>query len=453
VISRSIEITGELRWKARGELKTSGPRELLAKQSFPTAFNPDRSVAADTRFWPDRLPELVPDRLPDEPVVMECDEKVVWGGCVQSHFGHFLTESVARLWPLLPGGELEGLRVVCTGPSWKPYEREWSEAFGVQTITAPKDGIGRFTNVFVPEPAWLLNAWIAPEIRDVHLHARSGMDVPALSPQGVLWLSRSELPREECVYDELLLEWLLREYVTVTHPESRTLVEQIAAIEASDGVAGLVGSAFHTMIAAREPPRCLLLCRNRELWHFVSQDRLLNTNGTFVHAVVATEMHRRRRSGSLGGYRVLIPEALRALNATLLPQLGEDPRISVLMHPEHLVSESARTDQAGDIYTAISKVLLDPHWALARMRLGAMFVDRKLDRCALEQFLIVAELSDKSDELPALYVPARIQAARTLARLGMPEDASEMARQILAVEPDSEEAKIYVPDPEGQARQ
>lgn len=375
---------------------------------------------------------------------MHCDEEVVWGGCVQSHFGHFLTESVARLWPLLPGGPLEGRRIVCTQPSWKGYEREWAEAFGVRTVTAPNDGIGRFTRMIVPEPAWLLNAWIAPEIRDIHLHARRNMEVPTLPRQGVLWLSRSALPLKERAYDELLLEWLLRGHITVTHPESSTLVEQIAAIEASDGVAGLVGSAFHTLIAAREPPRCLLLCRNRELWHYVGQDRLLNTNGSFVHAVVPTEMLRRRRSGSHGGLRVLIPEALRALGATLLPHLREDPEIAPLMCPENPVPDSLRNDRADDIHTAISRVLLDPYWALARLKLGALFVERDLDRCALEQFLIVAELSDRSDKLSALFVPARIQAARTLARLDLPREASEMAQQILDVEPDSPEAKTFL---------
>lgn len=446
MLSGSLEVLGELSWKARGELKISGPRELLAKQPFPTAFHPDRSVALDTRFWPDRLPELVPESLPDEPVVMNCEEEVVWGGCVQSHFGHFLTESVARLWPLLPGGELEGLQVVCSVPSSKRYEREWAEAFGVQMVTAPSDGIGRFTRMFVPEPAWLLNAWIAPEIRDIHIHARRGMDVPTLPRQGILWLSRSALPRKERAYDELLLEWLLSEYVTVTHPETKTLVEQIAAIEASDGVAGLVGSAFHTLLAARQPPDCLLLCRSRELKHYVAQDRLLNTNGTFVQAVVSTEMHRRRRSGSLGGYRVLIPEALRALSTTLLPALRDDPQIAPLMHPEYLLSEAARNDQADDIHTAVAKVLLDPYWALARMKLGAMFAERDLDRCALEQFLIVAELSNKSEDLPVFYAPARMQATRTLARLGLSEEAAEMAKEVLAVEPNSEEAKSYVAD-------
>ncbi len=308
----------------------------------------------------------------------------------------------------------------------------------MQIIVAPEDGLARFTRCFVPEPAWMLNAWIAPEIRDVHLYARQNLAVPTLPRQGVLWLSRSALSQEQRAYDECLLEWLLDEYVTVVHPEMKTLVEQIAAIEASEGVAGLVGSAFHTLLAAIDPPDCLLLCKNRELTHYIAQDRLLNTNGTFVQALAIAEIRHRRRSESLGGLRVLVPEALRALSATLLPVLREDSRTAAFMHPEHLVSEAARCRQVDDIDTAVAKVLLDPYSERVRLELGTAFEERGLRQCALEQFLMVAELSDNRN------LGALMRAMRLFARMGEGEEASTMAKLALVVDPDSREARNYV---------
>jgi hypothetical protein len=42
----------------------------------------------------------------------------------------------------------------------------------------------------------------------------------------------------------------------------------------------------------------------------------------------------------------------------------------------------------------VMKVLADPLSLEDRMRLGAMFEERRLERCAQEQFGIVADLSD-----------------------------------------------------------
>lgn len=437
LLSKSLEVSGQTEVRPRGSLVVSGPRELLAKRGVAAAFNPDRSPAHDTRVWPNRRLDRisVPDRLPNEPIVEVNDEEVVWGGCVQPHYGHFLTESVSRLWPLLPGGELEGMPVVCMRPSQKRHEREWDEAFGVRPIALPEHGVVRFTKMFVPEPAWMLpRAWIAPEIRDIHLHARQNLDVPKVSPQGVLWLSRSELHRKQRAYDEALLEWMLADHVTLVHPQEKGLAEQVALIEASDAVAGLVGSAFHTLLTVLEPPDSFLLCKSVVPSAFVTQSDLLNTNSIFIQALADAEMHRRRRPLSLGGKRVLIPEALRALSASLLSQLREDPRVAPFAHPESLLPRAARYAGKTEMETAVAKVLLDPYSAQARIRLAELFGARELDRCALEQYAIVAEMSDDS------HVCAMLGMARILARSGQLDDASAVAKRVLEVDPDCQAA-------------
>lgn len=398
IFSDSLEIDGETKLRPRGSLSISGPRDLLAKSRVAGAFNPDFTVARDTLLWPNRLPDLVPDRLPSEPVVDVCDEEVVWGGCVQPHYGHFLTESVSRLWPLLPGGALEGLPVVCVRPPNLPYEQQWSAAFGARAVETPESGVVRFTRMFVPEPAWMLRSWVAPEVRDIHLHARRSLDVPSLPPQGILWLSRSGLEWERRAYDEALLEWILEEHVTLIHPEEKTLSEQIAAIEAGDGVAGLVGSAFHTLLAAREPPDCLFLCPGRVSTNYVTQDRLLGTNGAFVRGLAPAGKRRERRLKPWRGHRVLVPEALRALSETLLPGLREDSRIAAFAEPRPPVAAGGGVD---DLDAAVAAVLLDPDSAAARTRLAKMFEERHLDRCAREQLLTAAELSVERPALDA----------------------------------------------------
>src|SRR4029077_20466894 len=134
--------------RPRGSLVVSEARELLVTRSIPGAFNPDRTVAEDTlRIVTEAAirPGRVPNEMPDEEVVRVRDEEVVWGGHVMRHYGHFLVESVSRLWPVLPGAELDGRPVVFATPRRLPFVLEWLEAFGARTVELPERGVVRFT--------------------------------------------------------------------------------------------------------------------------------------------------------------------------------------------------------------------------------------------------------------------------------------------------------------------
>jgi hypothetical protein len=431
-------------FRGPGSLPISGPSELLVSRSLRCAFDPGGALVERTvGFW-DRadIPRAVQATLPSPNVVSVCNEEVVWGGGIVNAYGHFLIESVSRLWPLLPDGELEGLPVVWATPRELPYVSDWRKAFGAQAFELPGDGIVHFTKMFVPEPAWRLNAWIAPEIRDVHRHARAGLDVPFFPRSRVLWLSRSGLPRARIAYDELLLEWLLRKHVTIISPETMSLGAQIAAIEASEAIAGIVGSAFHAMLMANTVPRCVLLCGSQVRAAYVDQGSLLDQDFHFAHAlalVEATPSGRARFPVKFPfGYRVLIPEVLRELARTVLPELLEDGLLRELVSPECL-SVNGRGEES-ELTTAIARVLIDPMWMSARMSLARVFEEEGFYECALEQYTMVSELSEAYGARASHY------AARNLARLGQSLKASEMALRALSLDSESKEtaAAAYV---------
>lgn len=436
-------------FKPAESLRITGPSSLLVNRHLRGAFDSERNLVEDTmRLWDvgGGLPDSVPATLPELDLIDAIEDEVVWGGSIINAYGHFLIESVSRLWPLLPGGRLEGLPVVWTTPRRAPYIQEWCEAFGVKAIELPHDGVMRFTEMFVPEPAWRLNAWIAPEIREVHLHARAGIETPSVPKAKVLWLSRSGLERARIAYDEVLLEWLLREHVSVVNPEMMSLGEQIAAIEGSESIAGIVGSAFHTLLMANRMPNCVLLCGGSVRGAYADLDALLEQNATFVHGLAAVEAAPSGRARFPVkfpfGSRVLIPETLRALSRTILPALLEDQVLKMLAAPESLSSRVRIPTVKDELMTAIARVLIDPLWMHARMRLGRQFEEEGLHHCALEQYELVAELSDGYAARASHY------AARSLARLGRSVEASEMAKRALSIDTESREsaAATYVLD-------
>lgn len=423
---------------------------MLVTRSVRAAYDADGALAEDTlRLWGQegRRADRLPSVLPNEEIVQVCDTDVVWGGPLVTHYGHFLTESVARLWPLLPGGELEGLPVVFSTPGRQhvrpSHIDEWLAAFGVQTVELPPRGTVRFTRMFVPQPAWRVNGWIAPEMRAIHLKARHSLDVPIIPKQEVLWLSRLGLRLDRVPRDEALLEWLLRGHVAVIKPELLTISEQIAALEASGTVIGVVGSAFHTMLMSAKPSNCIYLCPSSVASTFFDQDRLLNIDGTFAQTLAVVRGAHFHEYRFPGTYRLLVPEILRMLSATILPGLREDSRIRAVCHPERYGSTTSQRRLNGGLEEAVIKVLLDPLAIEPRMELGAMFEAEDLTHCALEQFTMVADLTDD-------YPHGALRSARLLHRAGRLDEASSMATRALAIDPSLGEAAGYV-DPQSTA--
>lgn len=392
-----------------GSLALPPPRELITAKSLPGAYDPAGCVVEDTLRISGAVPqrrdqERLPERLTDWEVVEAREEPVVWGGTMAAHYGHFLIESAGRVWPLLPGGELEGLPVVFTTPLGDEKAREWLDALSAPRVELPAHGAVRFTHMYVPEPAWRMDAWAAPELRQIHLHVGRNLKVPKTSRCGVLWISRSRLLPTRIAYDERLLEWVLDPHVRRIHPEEMTLAEQVGALDASDAVVGVIGSAFHTLLMVSDPPSCIYLCPDEETTHgfggrfqatYPLQDQILGTESKFMYALENTRVNVERlqvrpdRMFFPAGFRLLIPEILRALSESVLPDLRDDPRAVALMDPG-----KARPGKDGEIELAAARVLLDPLSIETRTALGRAFEAEGLVDCAREQLTMVADLTE-----------------------------------------------------------
>lgn len=442
--------------RRRGDLNLSPPRDLTALASVLGAYQPNGELAEDTVcYWGSGQLLQIRGRVPPprQPYIGAVDqvhdEPVVWAGVAFSHYGHFAVESVGRLWPVLQGGKLDGMSVVIPELPWGKVFPEWFSALGVPRIEPPKNGAIRFRRMYVPEPAWRVDAWAAPEIRDIHLQVRRNLEIKSVAAHRVLWLSRSQLKRERRAYDECLLEWILRDHVHVFHPEDHSLAEQIGAIEASDFVAGVIGSAFHSLLTAQEPPRCIYLCPGNETTHgslyepqgaYLVQDRLLDNDGVFLYVCAPTGVDDYCFPGGVpltfpASHRILIPETLRALQKIALPDLFDDPRASALAHPDRWHREGHGQDLG--LVAAVVAMLRDPMSADARMALGLEFEAKGIDRCALEQFMTAADLGQNR-------VPPLLAAARVLIREEATDQASEVCEQVLMLDPESRETARMV---------
>jgi hypothetical protein len=437
-IEDGLEVWGDIGLRPPGTLCVSGPRELLVRRSVFAAFQEDGQVDIDTvrpyllgdagRL--SRCRERLSNRFHDAgsmpPISATHGEAVVWAGFVVDHYGHLLTECISRLWPLLPGGAFEGLPAVIASEETPPYAREWLDAFGIERVPLPEQGAARFAELHVPEPALHYNAWMCPEVRDVHLHARQALAIPRSARSGVLWLSRSGLGfNRRFAYDECLLEWLLERHVRIVRPETLTLTQQVEEFETTQGIAGILGSAFYTSLLARDAPPCVFLCPPKVESLYLTVAELVKMDTAFVHALeVASPPGNPPRR-----YRLLIPHVLRTLGETVLPELSADPRIAQLLELDRASANHRRVAGGDDLDAALMAMLADPlSWA-PRLRLGRAFEARGSARCAAEQYATAADLDGGQatteaqrgarrllDE-PAVEIPPTLE--RALRRVGV----------------------------------
>jgi hypothetical protein len=385
-------------------LDISDAQEQVVARCIPGAYRPDGGLSEHTLRSAVEMAakhNTAPSGPSLDEVVDVSDESVVWGGNIVGGYGNFLTESVSRLWPLLPGGRLEGSRVVFTTPRSPTFATVWLTAFGTRTVELPEQGAIRFRRTRIPEPAWQIGNWIAPEFRDVHLHARRGLEVPTTPRHDLLWLSRWKLDRDSVPYDEALFEWLLGSHATPVHLEAMTLGEQVGVLERSRAIAGIAGGAFHTLLLTVKPPDCLYLSAAMDRSIYTGPQLLIGANATFALALFNTmRMRRARESGRLfpGSYRVHIPAALRAFEASILPDLNDDRRLAVFAEADRDAGAPNAETIGDELDTAVMRVLRDPFSFDDRMALAAIFEDRNLTRCAAEQYVMVAELSERQGE-------------------------------------------------------
>jgi capsular polysaccharide biosynthesis protein len=187
------------------------------------------------------------DPLPESPAA-EIAGHCVYGGLLTPHFGHFLLDSLARLWMVR---RTPGLPIV-----WHRHKAAvaWQgELLGLlglgQRRCIEVDRPLRFERLSVPAPGFV----IRHRFTAAQAEALACLD-PGGARQGErVWLSRSGLRRgPKRVAGEAEVEAILAARGwRIFAPERHGIAEQVAALAGADVLAGIEGSAFHTLVLVR----------------------------------------------------------------------------------------------------------------------------------------------------------------------------------------------------------
>ncbi|MEO1563789.1 MAG: glycosyltransferase 61 family protein [Pseudomonadota bacterium] len=205
----------------------------------------------------DFIPEAVlwrgqPLMVPTNPVLdakSYLGGRHIWGGVMLNHFGHYLTESLNRLWayPDL-ASEVDGLVFVHKrNGELSDFNIEFLKLLGIDLpITLIKEPT-LIEHLIIPGQGFGLGAISYGTDRyNQFVCENFAPNIPANGPEKI-YASRSQLPaRKGGAIGETLLEKLLeQDGYTIIHPQAHPLDEQIGFYKAAQKIIGLDGSALH----------------------------------------------------------------------------------------------------------------------------------------------------------------------------------------------------------------
>ncbi|MDO5613791.1 MAG: glycosyltransferase 61 family protein [Paracoccus sp. (in: a-proteobacteria)] len=210
------------------------------------------------------LPDTIADRnhgtylyraadLPPPAAIADAPEgEAIYAGVFFHHFGHFLIESMARLWY---AKDRPDLPVVWIGvdswphqPTIRQWQRDMLDILGIRNplrvLIAPE----RFKQLHVPGPGYRYADWCHPQ-QAAFLAAYDG---PPQEPGRRLWLSRNGVHNDVGLANSDIVERRLADDGwIVARPETFPLREQLDMLSRAETIAGEEGSAFHSLLLLR----------------------------------------------------------------------------------------------------------------------------------------------------------------------------------------------------------
>ena len=231
------------------------PAKGLGNQSVQRSgvLTPDGRLVEEGITWRGQTPVTIAPAMPAGELA---DLKGTWMflGPLFGHFGHFLVESICRIWAFGPlKDKIDGVIYVPKFQNRPDHVanvyRPFLQALGVTAPMVNLEDPTRVERLYVPAQGFGMFQMIegAPEYRDfIRAHAGKGIE-----PKGAekIYISRSALPAiRGSVLGEKRLEAVLEaEGYEVFHPQKHPHDAQIAAYRAARQIVGVDCSPLHLL--------------------------------------------------------------------------------------------------------------------------------------------------------------------------------------------------------------
>ncbi|SMP31624.1 glycosyltransferase family 61 protein [Shimia sagamensis] len=215
---------------------------------------PDGKMVSNSISWTDGNSPV--NSKPDMPSETETLAGTwMFGGTLYGHFGHFILESLSRIWALEElRGQIDG--VIFTPKRNDPqFEqvikqlRPLMEALGVDVEARVAFAPTRVDTLYVPRQGVGMHDLMegSQKFRDF-MRRRAGANIPSEGASKI-YISRSKLPphRGGLICENILETYLAAEGYEMYHPQNHSAAEQIAAYKAATHIIAVDCSPLHLL--------------------------------------------------------------------------------------------------------------------------------------------------------------------------------------------------------------
>jgi len=169
----------------------------------------------------------------------------IYAGLLFPHFGHFLLESLARLWFIKQHPSIPLLWVAAhKQTALNSLQQELFELLNVNNPVHILTEQSEIEELIVPKAGYMLSTLFTPEQKEA---LRVCTQAP-LKPGKRVWLSRSKLKHARILNEPALERVLEAEGWLIYHPEEHSIRDQLHCIHNAEHIAGIIGSAHHLLL-------------------------------------------------------------------------------------------------------------------------------------------------------------------------------------------------------------
>ena len=263
------------------------------RQVCPASLSERDFTYVTAAFEPDEISHDEVEHIPGE---------AVYAGLAFKHFGHFLLESTNRLWwPILE--QFKG-PIVFQNTVGRDRVPRWAQSFfdllGLGDRLMVLDRAVRFDRVIVPNSAFTIRKTVHEKFRAPFLVAGAAAEREVRPVQDLVeddaagaYLSRTRYDYRQSHGERRVEKAFERNGFDIFHMEDLPFEQQILAMRRYNTIAGIAGSAFHTMLFCGDSKNAIYINRDYDInENFFMIDELMGNKATYLYNGVAADAER-----------------------------------------------------------------------------------------------------------------------------------------------------------------
>lgn len=215
------------------------------------------------------------------------NEEVVFIGAMHGHFGHFLFESLNRLWYFLENGnkKYKAAFILSTNFPNKKF-LDLLILFGLKEenlihIKKPT----RFKNVIVPEPSYYLNSTCHPKFKEIIETISKNVTARCKNVKidKKIYFSKKHIGNKRALGEKIIAEDFKKNGYKIVYPESLSMHDYVMLLSQCKSLVCTSATNAHNCIFLPDNSEIIILERSNHI-HYIQTmiDQIFNLNTTYI---------------------------------------------------------------------------------------------------------------------------------------------------------------------------